>query len=157
MPKATVDPELHHRDLRTCPGGYLKLRTLSFHEMEMRKDIAGRIYQEQSAADAKRGKKPDEETLRAYFESMNVKVTEFEFRNCIVEHNLYVDDAETQLIDFQRPMMTWKLDPKIGEEIVRYITDLTQIDEDDVAPLPMPLSSSLSEDTTQPSPSTVES
>lgn len=155
MPKATVDPELHHRDLKTCPDGYVKLRTLSFHEMEMRKDIAGRMYQEQSAADARKGKTQDEEMLRAYFESMNVKVTEFEFRNCIVEHNLFVDDAETQLINFDKPMHTWKLDPKIGEEIVKYITELTQIDEDDVAPLPMSLSSSSSTEQTQPDQSTV--
>ena len=158
MPKATVNPEIHHRDLRTCPEGYVKLRTLSFHEMEMRKDIAGRVYQEEKvgvARDRKR-KRDDDELLRAYFESMNVKVTEFEFRNCIVEHNLYIDDAETQLIDFEKPMHTWKLDPKIGEEITRYITELTQIDEDDVGPLPTWPSSSSRDEPTQPSPSTVE-
>ena len=145
MPKATVDPELHHYDLRTCPDGYVKLRTLSFHEMEMRKDIAGRMYQEEKVSRARQGKnikENPEEVMRAYFESMNVKVTEFEFRSCVVEHNLFVDEAETQLIDFTKPMHAWKLDPKIGEEISKYIAELTQIDEDDVGPLPSALSSS---------------
>lgn len=160
MPKATVNPESHHYDLKTCPGGFVKLRTLSFHEMEMRKDIAGRMYQEEKVATIKRAgrvTRDEEEMMRAYFESMNVKVTEFEFRNCIIEHNLFVDDAETQLIDFGKPMMHWKLDPKIGEEISKYITELTVIDEDDVGPLPIALSSSLQDAPTLPTDSMVES
>ncbi len=156
MPKATVNPEKHRMELKTLPEGYVELRTLSFHEMEMRKDIAGRMYSEQVASDRQRAKTPDEEMQRAYFESMNVKVTEFEFRNCIVDHNLYVDDAETQLIDFQKPMHTWKLDPKIGQEISDYITDLTQYSEDDASPLPTAPISSSSTEPTYPSLSTVE-
>jgi hypothetical protein len=163
MPKATVDPELHHYDLKTLPpDGYVELRTLSFHEMELRKDIAGRMYQEEKVTRARQGKLGnDEDIMRAYFESMNVKVTEFEFRACIVDHNLFVDDAETQKIDFTKPMHTWKLDPKIGEEISKYITELTQIDEDDVGPLPTALSSSsltteTDTESTTPSLTTVE-
>lgn len=157
MPKATVNPEAHRFELKTCPGGYVSLRTLSFHEMELRKDIAGRMYQEESRSTVKKGKLSDEEMMRAYFEAMNVKVTEFEFRNCIIEHNLFVDDAETQLIDFTKPMLYWKLDPKIGEEISGYIAELTQVDEDDVAPLPTALSQSFSGDTTLPDESMVTS
>jgi len=148
MPKATVNPKAHRYELKTCPGGFVSLRTLSFHEMEMRKDIAGRMYQEESRAALKKGKTTDEEKMRAYFESMNVTVTEFEFRNCIIEHNLFVDDAETQQIDFNRPMENWKLDPKIGEEISRYIAELTQMDEDDIGPLPTALSQSSSDEPT---------
>jgi len=143
MPKASVDPTQTERfNLITCPGGYVILRTLSFHEMEVRKDIAGRMYQEQKVS----GRKNDDDTMRAYFESMNVKVTEYEFRNMIVEHNLYMDDAETQLIDFTKPMHHWMLAPKIGEEISKYVESLTQMDEDDVAPLTrLPSSSSQGE------------
>jgi len=119
--------------------------------MEMRKDIAGRMYQEESRAAVKKGKLSDDEMMRAYFEAMNVKVTEFEFRNCIIEHNLYVDDAETRLIDFSRPMKDWLLDPKVGEEISKHIAELTQIDEEDVGPLPSaPSRSSSDESTLQP-------
>ena len=156
MPKATVNPETFRKELRTLPEGFVVLRTLSFHEMEMRKDIAGRMYSEQIASDRQKGRTPDEEMQRAYFESMNVKVTEFEFRNCIVDHNLFVDDAETQLIDFQKPMHTWKLDPKIGQEISDYITELTQYSEDDAAPLPTAPTTSSSTEATYPSLSTVE-
>lgn len=150
MPKATVDPSAERFNLKTCPGGYVSLRTLNFHEMEVRKDIMGRVYREAKvdAPGRKNRKQPEDEVMRAYFESMNVAVTEFEFRNCITDHNLFVDDAETQLIDFTKPMYTWKLDPKIGQEISEIITKLTQIDEEeDMSPLGIaPSSSSLDEE-----------
>jgi hypothetical protein len=150
MPKATVDPSAERFDLKTCPGGYVELRTLNFHEMEVRKDIMGRVYREARVDTPGKGrrKQAEDEVMRAYFESMNVAVTEFEFRNCITEHNLYVDEAETQLIDFTKPMHTWKLNPKIGQEISEIITRLTQIDEEeDMSPLgTAPSSSSLDEE-----------
>jgi len=137
MPKATVDPQEHHRELRTLPGGYVKLRTLSFHEMQQRQDVAARMYQEEKVKTVKSGrvKRDDEAVVRGYFEIMNVAVTEFDFRNCITDHNLFIDDAESQPIDFTRPMHTWKLDPKIGAEIGRYIDELNQEDNEDLDPL----------------------
>lgn len=151
MPKATVDPSAQRFDLKTCPGGYVQLRTLNFHEMQVRSDIAGRAYREVKVS-SKKKPQTQEEIERAYFESMNVAVTEFEFRNCITDHNLFVDEAETQLIDFTKPMHTWKLNPKIGQEISDIITKLTQIDEEEeMSPLEtVPFSSSSEEETEQP-------
>jgi len=147
MPRASVDPTIHHKELRTVPGGYVDLRVLSFHEMEMRKDIAGRMYREVSEND---DEVSEEEAMRAYFEAMNVAVTTFEFRNMIVEHNLYLDDEETQKIDFRKPMHTWKLDPKVGEEISMLIDGLTKLAEEDLRPLRDALSSSSQGETTLP-------
>lgn len=151
MPKATVDPSAERFNLKTCPGGYVELRTLNFHEMQVRSDIAGRAYREVKMTNKNRPQ-TQEEIERAYFESMNVAVTEFEFRNCITDHNLFVDEAETQLIDFTKPMHSWKLNPKIGQEISDLITKLTQIDEEeDMAPLETARSSSsLDEASVQP-------
>lgn len=144
MPKATVDPGTTRIDLTTCPGGYVMLRALSFHEMEMRKDIAARAYREiKDTPQAKKGAEVPPE--RAYIESMNVAVTEFEFRNCIAEHNLFVDEAETQAIDFTKPMYTWKLDPKIGKEISEAIEKMTDSEEDLIPLETAPSSSSLEE------------
>lgn len=139
MPKATVDRSTKHFELETCEGAWVDLRTLSFHEMEMRKDIAGRMYAEQLGTES-------DDSGRAYFESMNVAVTEFEFANCVVDHNLFKDEEETQKIDFRKPMIHWDLDPKIGEEISGFITKLTQIEEKETRPLrTAPSSSSLDE------------
>lgn len=145
MPKASVDPRTHEYELTTCPGAFVKLRTLSYHEMQQRQDVAARMYREESANDVRRGKakQDDDAKVRAYFDVMNVAVTEFEFRNCVIDHNLFIDDAETQKIDFTKPMRTWMLDPKIGDEISELIDKLNQrSDEEVVAPLPTSASSS---------------
>jgi len=139
MPRATVTQDTTRIDLKTCPEGYVELRTLSFHEMNTRQDIATRMYQEQTAG--KKKQKRTEEVVRGYFEIMNVAVTEYEFRNCIVSHNL--EDENGDLIDFTRPMQAWRLDPKIGQEIDKAIEELNQLEEDDEDEL-VPLETSLS-------------
>lgn len=149
MPKATVSQELHHRNLNSLPGGYVKLRTLSFHEMNQRRDIASRLWTEQQVSKKKKTVAP--ETLRAELEIMNVVVAEYEFRNCIVEHNL--EDENGALIDFTLPMQAWRLDPKIGQEISRYIDELNQEDEDDLDPLALSPFSSSPEEMTELEPS----
>jgi hypothetical protein len=150
MPQATVTQETVRRELRSCPGGYVELRTLSFHEMNMRQEMAARVYQEEKVP--KRGQKRERpDIVRGYFELMNVAVTEYEFRNCITNHNL--EDENANLIDFTRPMQAWRLDPKVGEEISKYIDELNQLDEDeeDLVPLAMqPSSSSSDEKITSP-------
>jgi hypothetical protein len=152
MPRATVSHDTKRVDLKTLPGGYVELRTLTFHEMNTRQDIATRMYQEQTTG---KRKAKDAETVRGYFEIMNVAVTEYEFRNCITSHNLEDDNGE--LIDFTLPMQSWRLDPKIGQEIDRAIEELNQLDEDDedIGPLGTVLSSFSSDAVSTPSPTTV--
>jgi hypothetical protein len=154
MPRATVSHDTVRHNLKTLPDGWVDLRTLTFHEMNTRQDIATRMYQEQTTG--KKQSKRDEETIRGYFEIMNVAVTEYEFRNCIVEHNL--EDENGALIDFTRPMQAWRLDPKIGQEIDRIIDDMNMIDdEDDLGPLESVLSlSSSTEANSQSSPTESE-
>lgn len=154
MPRATVSHDTVRANLKTCPGGWVDLRTLTFHEMNTRQDIATRMYQEQTTG--KKQTKRDEETVRGYFEIMNVAVTEYEFRNCIVEHNL--EDENGELIDFTMPMQAWRLDPKIGQEIDRVIDDMNNLDaDDDLGPLESPLTlSSLTEATLPSSPTVSE-
>lgn len=146
MPQATVTQETVRRELQSCPGGYVELRTLSFHEMNMRQEMAARVYQEEKVP--KKGQKRERpDTVRGYFELMNVAVTEYEFRNCITNHNL--EDENGNLIDFTRPMQAWRLDPKVGQEIGKYIDELNQFDEEEeeeLVPLGMQPFSSSSEE-----------
>ena len=153
MPQATVTQETVNRTLKSCPpDGFVELRTLSFHEMNTRSDIASRMYSEQKP----NVKKPKEEVVRGYLEIMNVAVTEFEFRNCITDHNL--EDENGNPIDFTRPMQAWRLDPKIGQEIGKYIDELNNFDdeEEDLDPLVMPDFSSSPDEASSQSLTTVE-
>ena len=154
MPRATVSQDTIRIELKTCPpDGFVELRTLTFHEMNSRLEIAGRMYQEQQTP--KRGmkqKQPD--TVRSYMEIANTAVTEYEFRNCIVNHNL--EDENGDPIDFTRPMQYWRLDPKVGQEIDDAITNLNQWEDDDTAPLLSPVSSFSQGERGTSSPSTDE-
>ena len=121
MPRATVSRETVKRDLNSCPGGWVELRTLSYYEMMHRRDISGRMYQEQS--------KSKKDSSRQMFEIMNVAVMEYEFKNCIVDHNL--EDEKGVLLDFRNSLSFHALDPKIGAEIGRYIDELNQEDTEE--------------------------
>ena len=81
-------------------------------------------------------------------EVVNVAIMEFEFKNCIVDHNLEDDDGN--LLDFSNPMSLSILNPKIGSEIDRYIEELNQEDETSVVPLEKPPISSLQDGNQQP-------
>jgi len=54
----------------------------------------------------------------------NEWTTQFDFANCIEDHNL-TDDQDNKL-DFKNPLVFQILDPRVGLEIEKLITDLNQ-------------------------------
>jgi hypothetical protein len=148
MPKATISTENEHKDLKSCPGGFVELRQLSWAEMMKRRDIASRMYADVSTKQA-----VTPETIRQYMEVVNVAIMEFEFKNCIVDHNLEDDDGNK--LDFSNPMSLQILNPKIGSEIDRYIEELNQEDEESVAPLDKQPTSSSRDGVTPPTEDTI--
>ena len=137
MPKATVSQELHHHDLKTCPGGFVKLKQLSFDQMLERRDKAMRMSMDQEVGKNK-------QTSRFELESAMQWTRFFEFSICIVEHNLEDDNGVS--LNFNNPMTLKILDPKIGSEIERYIEDLNQEDEESLEDFTKRLSLSSEED-----------
>jgi hypothetical protein len=160
MPKATVNTQETERfELKTCPGGYVELRGLTYYEMMHRRDIAAKMYQEVQVdprnRKQRRGKEQTEQTLRTTLDVLNVQIMEYEFSKCIVSHNL--EDEDGNLLDFTNPLSFHRLDSRIGMEINRHIEDLTQEDEEDVVPLEKPPTSSSPDGETKLSPITDES
>jgi hypothetical protein len=155
MPRATIDrEEIFHYDLKTLPsengtpGGYVDLRRLSYHQMMQRRDIAAKIGWEERRSTGK-GKRPQDETIKAMMEVMNVATMEYEFKHSIVQHNL--EDSSGNLINFENPESFRNLDPKIGAEIGKYIDDLNQeTDEDELENFPTVSKPSFGEETTPP-------
>jgi len=137
MPRATISTDTTRKDLKSCPGGYVELRQLSWAEMMKRRDVASRMYADVST---KQGQ-ATQDSIRQYMEVVNVAIMEFEFKNCIVDHNLEDDDGNK--LDFSNPMALQILNPKIGSEIDRYIEEMNQEDETTVAPLEKQPTSSL--------------
>lgn len=128
MPKATANINQTKRfDLKSCPGGYVVVRRLSYglklqrQELSMSMQMAG----EKNNASM----------------NMNVRVSsvaEFDFKHCLVEHNL--TDDNDQPLNLQRPEYVGMLDGAVGEEIGMYIDQVNALDEGNSLGVSVPLS-----------------
>lgn len=119
MPKATTSGhETQRFELKSCEGGFVVLRRLTYGEyLERRQMSSGMKVHATKSND-----------FEGMIDMMNRSVVEYEFRNCIVEHNL--EDEAGQPLDFKRRETLSRLDPRIGEEIGTYIQKMNQFEED---------------------------
>lgn len=125
MPDATVSRELHHYDLKTLEGGWIKLRQLSYYEMLERRDKSSRLTQS-TEFDRKTGRptnsKSETVDVKTIIETLNMWEREYTFKNCIAEHNL--TDSNGVALNFSSPQTLRMLNPKIAFEIEKLIDDL---------------------------------
>lgn len=132
MPRAEVTSEAIKYDLVSCPpDGYVKIKQLPYHEMLVRRDRAGQLFFDPSGEDTK----VEISTLQAWARA-------YEFKHCIVEHNLEKKDGSP--FDFSKDGELSFLDPRVGQEIEELIDKLHNV-ETDVKDFPKPASSSLEE------------
>jgi hypothetical protein len=146
MPRATVSTETHHRELKTLPEGWVDLKQLSFDEMLERRDKAMRMSMESNTGRGNTGK--------ISLDSAMQWTRFFEFSKCIVDHNL--EDDSGNKLNFANKMTLKVLDPKVGQEIERYIDELNQEDEESFEDFTKRVSSSSETNGTEQSNSTDE-
>lgn len=121
MPKAVVNLDDTERvDLKTLDGAFVVLRRMSFGQITER-----RALMKLSIASTKGSKDVKGEMAMA-----NALITQFEFRNCVVEHNLEKDDNGT-LLNLNSPVDLAMLDPRVGQEIESLIEERNNFEEDD--------------------------
>ncbi len=113
MPRATISTEPQHHDLKTCPGGFVELRRMSYGELMTSQDMAYQVS-------AKAGQNSDDPEM-----AMNISraaVEEYQFRTCVVGHNLM--DENDRVLDFKRKEDVHLLDGNVGQEISRLIGNI---------------------------------
>jgi hypothetical protein len=120
MPKATVNADGTKIDLRTCPGGFVTLRQLSFGQMLKRRDMAAKYMQEFGTG--------RDTTNRITIDILNEASRKYDFAHCIIDHNL--EDDSGNKLDFSNAMSLDILDPKIAAEIENEIDKLNLTDFD---------------------------
>lgn len=121
MPKAVVNLEDTERiELKSLEGAYVVLRRMSFGQITER-----RALMKLSIASTKGSKDVKGEMAMA-----NAEITRFEFRNCVVEHNLEKDDEGT-LLNLASPVEFASLDPRVGQEIESLIEKRNNFEGDD--------------------------
>lgn len=109
MPKATVSQETVKKDLKTCEGGFVTLKQLPFGRLLERRDNASKLSME--------GKSD-----KVDIAMMQRWSRQFEFMHCIVDHNL--EDDNGVKLDFNNEMSIYALDPRIGQEIEKYLDEM---------------------------------
>lgn len=123
MPKAIANINQTQRfELKSCPGGYVVIRRLSYGKKLERQEITMqmRMFQEE----ARRGGKG---TSSMDISMMARKVAEFDFKNCVAEHNLEDDGGVT--LNFSEPHYVHMLDGNIGDEVGNLINEVNTFDE----------------------------
>jgi len=120
MPRATVNVnDTEKFALKTCEGGEVTLRRMTYGQKLTRQQNAVKMTMEQQ-----RGKKSGTMNM----DMLQHAATVFDYRACIVDHNL--EDDNGQKLNLSNPMHIDQLDPRIGEEIAEYINKMNNFEPD---------------------------
>ena len=119
MPNATVSFQTERHELKSCPEAWVELRRMSYGQIVERRSML-----KMSVASSKGSKDFKGEMAMA-----NREITMFEFKNCIVAHNL--TDSNERELNLGSPIDFAALDPRIGQEIEKLIGDMNNFEDDD--------------------------
>ena len=135
MPNATVNTDFGEPiQLKSLEGAFVKVRPLSYGKKLDRLDNASKMYMEMDRDDARgRSRKgaDEDESIKAFIESMQSWARAFDFAYCIGDHNL--EDAKGTKLDFSNAMTLEILDPRVGTELGEILDALNGDNEDDLA------------------------
>jgi hypothetical protein len=131
MPVATVSTEIVHKELASCEGAFVDLRALPYGKLLHRRDRASMLSMEQQVQTGRRRRQAsnEDEKQKLNIETLQTWARQYEFIECIVDHNLEAPDGRK--LDFKNKMDFNNLNPKIGSEIEGYIDELNQEEEED--------------------------
>lgn len=119
MPVAVITQPSERRELKSCPGGYVVIKRMTYGQKLTRREMT------RMTVSAQRGSKKD---VQAEIDAMQRKVSLWEFANLIEDHNL--DDENGRKLNFQNSMDVDKLAGPIGEEIDTLISELNNFEDD---------------------------
>lgn len=134
MPLAVVMEEPNRRDLKTCPGGYVMIRRMTYGEKLERRKFTSKMDLEMN-----RASKSAKSTIDIFSEQSEI----YDFMHCIVEHNLTKlvnaqtgqpcgpndPDAKEVPLDFMKSTDIKLLAGQIAEEIGTAIDKINNFEE----------------------------
>lgn len=113
-------------ELKTCEGGFVLLRHMSYGQIVQRRAM------NTIALASSRG---DKESFVGEMALGSVAINNFEFATCVTEHNL--EKAEGVLFNFKNPVDLQLLDPRIGQEIEGYISEMNSYEASEGESMPV--------------------
>jgi len=122
MPRATVDlAQVIRKELKSVPGGYVDLRKLSYGQTLQRQSLVTMRMIRDAETKAS-------DMVKSEINMANLEVTQFDFQHCIVDHNL--EDENQRKLNLSSPHHLQALDPRVGQEIDKYIQELNNFDDE---------------------------
>jgi len=124
VPAAVVNMNSTERfDLKSLPpDGYVVLRKMTYGQKLTRQQNAMKMQMEMQ-----RGRKAN---AKANMEMMTLQSTLYDFKNCVVEHNL-TDEAGAPL-NLSNDFDVTRLDPQVGEEISTLIDNMNNFEDENL-------------------------
>lgn len=119
MPRATMSNQEERFDLKSLDEGFVVLRRMSYGQVLERRSLL------KLSVSSKKGQK----SLEGEMALANEKIQIFEFRFCIVDHNL--EDEHGRKLNLTDPVVLRSLDPRVGTEIEGLISDMNNFEEDE--------------------------
>jgi hypothetical protein len=127
MPRATVDQSPgEHIELETCEGAYVVLKRMSYGQKQLRQQLAMKMSFELDRSGNRQQRRS--KSTKADMELLSMASTLFDFRTCIVEHNL--EDETGRTLNLSQEADVQRLDPRIGEELSMLIDELNNFEKD---------------------------
>lgn len=124
MPNATANvQETIRLELKSLPGGYVEAKRLTYGEKIQRRAMTAGLK-------IQGGKKKTDDFM-GEMQLITEESTIFDFAHCIVDHNLYKDDDEQVPFDLTKKTDVRMLDPRIGEEIDNWLSEINNFEDED--------------------------
>ena len=123
MPFAGAVTDTIHIDLKSVEGGWVDLRRMTY----------GQKLQRQSEAKLGIDMSSKSKDIKGERAMVTKKAIYDEYKNCVVDHNLFKDFEETAKFNYANTQDVDFLDPRIGEEINKHISDLNNFEETEEA------------------------
>jgi hypothetical protein len=125
MPRATVDTTaVVKKELTTLKDAFVVLRKMPYGAKLQRSSEALKMSMSMAGGRGKKNTKADVEMLQH-------ASTLFDFKHCIVEHNL--EDETGRTLNLSDPKDVNNLDPQVGEELSDLIDELNNFENDEEA------------------------
>lgn len=143
MPVAVVSTEAQRYPLKSLPAdpakpgpegeeGFIMARPLPYGMVLDRRDKGSKMTMEQEIQRGRRKKSRNQnepEMQKIELETLSSWMAKHDFAYCIQDHNLLAANGDK--LDFSNAMAVNALDPKVGSEIDRILTELNELEEDD--------------------------
>jgi hypothetical protein len=120
MPIAIANVQDTQRfDLKSVAEGYIVLKRMTY----------GQIVQRRAMTKLSIDTSGRSKDIKGELAMASREVTQFEFKNCIVEHNL--EKADGDKLNLGSPVDFEMLDPRVGQEIEKRISEMNNFEDDD--------------------------